>query len=71
MYMYFLTKLYSQQAQVVQNHEYGNVRNTGQGAKPNKELQRGLSLAAVRRTALQVTVRFNQGVMFCTRPGLT
>jgi hypothetical protein len=27
----YITKLYSQQAQVIQNHENANVRNIGQG----------------------------------------
>jgi hypothetical protein len=46
----YITKLCGQQAEVVRNHENANVRNMGQG-----ENIRGLNLAAVKHTTVQVT----------------
>jgi hypothetical protein len=54
-YVYdYRTKLSREQAEVIQNHENANVRNIGQ-AKPDTENTRGLNLAAVKRTTVQVT----------------
>jgi hypothetical protein len=49
-----MTKLSRQQADVIQNHENANVRNMDK-AKPGTGNTRGLNLAAVKRTAVQVT----------------
>jgi hypothetical protein len=54
-YVYdFITKLCRQQAEVIQNHHNPNVRNIGQG-EANTGNIRGLNLAAVKRTTVQVT----------------
>jgi hypothetical protein len=51
-YIYnYIRKLCRQQAEVIQNHENANVRNTGQGARNIRRL----NLAAVKRTTVQVT----------------
>jgi hypothetical protein len=40
-YIYdYFTKLFRQQAEVIQNHENGNVRNTGQGAARHRKHKR-------------------------------
>jgi hypothetical protein len=54
-YMYdFITKLCRQQAEGIQNYRNENVRNIGK-AKPNTENIRGLNLAALKATTVQVT----------------
>jgi hypothetical protein len=50
----YITKLSRQQAEVILNHENVNVRNIGH-AKPGTESTRGLNLAAVMRTTVQMT----------------
>jgi hypothetical protein len=51
-YIYdYITKLCRQQAEVIQNHENVNVHKE----KPNTENISGLNLAAVKRTAVQVS----------------
>jgi hypothetical protein len=50
-----MTKLSRQQAEVIQNHENANVRNIGQGEARHRKYKRGLNLAAVKRTTVQVT----------------
>jgi hypothetical protein len=43
-----------QQAEVIQNHDNENVRNIGQGEAGIQSI-RGLNLAAVKHTTVQVT----------------
>jgi methionine aminopeptidase len=50
----YITKLCRHQVEVIQNHENANVRDFGK-TKPDTENIRGLSLAAVKRTTVQVT----------------
>jgi hypothetical protein len=53
-YIYdYIKKLCREQAEVIQNHGNANVHHIGK-AKPNTENIRGLSLAAVKRTTVQV-----------------
>jgi hypothetical protein len=53
-YLYdYITKLCKQQAEVIQNHENANVRNIGQGEARHRNT-RGLNLAAVKHTTVQV-----------------
>jgi hypothetical protein len=55
-YIYdYITKLCRQQAEVIQNHENANARNIEQGEAQRSKLNRGLNLAAVKRTAVQVS----------------
>jgi hypothetical protein len=54
-YVYdYITKLYRQQAEGLQNHHNENVRNTGQG-EPDIDSIRGLNMAAVKLTTVQMT----------------
>jgi hypothetical protein len=54
-YVYdYITKLCRQQAEVIQNHDNENVRNTGQGEARHRSI-RGSNLAAVMHTTVQVT----------------
>jgi hypothetical protein len=50
----YMTKLCKQQAEVIQNHENENVRNIGKGEARHRKIK-GLCLAAVKRTTVQVT----------------
>jgi hypothetical protein len=53
-YVYgYITKLCRQQAEVIQTHENEHDRNNGQG-QTNVENVRGLNLAAVKLTSVQV-----------------
>jgi hypothetical protein len=53
-YVYdYVTKLCRQQAKVIQNHENEHIRSIGQGEAINNI--RGLNLAAVKLTTVQVT----------------
>jgi hypothetical protein len=47
----YITKLCRQQAEAIQNHDNENVRAIGQG----EARHRGLNLAAVKHTTVQVT----------------
>jgi hypothetical protein len=49
-----ITKLCRQQAEVIQNHDKENVRSVGQ-VEPLTENTRGLNLAAVKHTTVQVS----------------
>jgi hypothetical protein len=54
-YVYdYITKSCRQLAEVIQNHENGNVRYTGQG-EPDTENIRGLNLVVVMCMTVQVT----------------
>jgi hypothetical protein len=54
-YVYdYIPKLCRQQAEVIQNHENGHVRSTGQCKARHKNI-RGLNLAVVKLTTVQVT----------------
>jgi hypothetical protein len=54
-YVYdYITKSCRQQEEVIQNHENENVRYIGQG-NPDTENVRGLNLAAVMCTTVQVS----------------
>jgi hypothetical protein len=50
----YITKLCRQQAEVIQNHENEHVRSLGQGEARHRDV-RGLNLAAVKLTTVQVT----------------
>jgi hypothetical protein len=49
-----MTKLWRQQAEVIQNHENEHVRGIGQ-VKPDIENKRGLNLVVVMFTTVKVT----------------
>jgi hypothetical protein len=68
MYMYFLTKLFSQQAQVGQSHENDNVGSTGQGANSSRERKPRLGAGQACGPSSD---RDAVTMMCCTRPGLT
>jgi hypothetical protein len=52
----YITKLCSQQAEIIQNHENGHVRSIGQGeARHRKYCIIGLNLVMVKFTVVQVT----------------
>jgi hypothetical protein len=50
----YVTKWFRQQAEVIQNHENAHVRDIGKGKNDTVNV-RSLSLAAVKRTIVQVT----------------
>jgi hypothetical protein len=55
-YIYdYITKLCRQQAEVIQNHENEHVRGIGQGKRDIENI-RGLNLAVVKVTTVQVTI---------------
>jgi hypothetical protein len=55
-YLYdYITKLCRIQAEVIINHVNPNVRDTGQGEVRHRKYLRGLNLAAVRPTTVQLT----------------
>jgi hypothetical protein len=55
LYVYdYITKLSSQQAEVLQNHDNENVRNIGQGEARHRKYKR-LKLGGVKHTTVQVT----------------
>jgi hypothetical protein len=39
-YIYYITKLCMQQAEVIENHDNANVRNTGQGEPRHRKYKR-------------------------------
>jgi hypothetical protein len=54
-YVYgYITKLCGRLAEIIYNHENGNVRNVGQGETPHRKHE-NLNLAAVIYTTVQVS----------------